>query len=59
MNDLPKSWLLNGVRYHLVCEHKDGDEHVVVHKHWLKSKQRWEYGADEKWSLGYALSLLY
>lgn len=47
--DIPKQWYWCGKKCHLVQIIKDGDVEIVVYKHWLKTRQRWNYVTEERW----------
>jgi hypothetical protein len=47
--DIPKQWYWCGKKCHLVQIIKDGDAEIVVYKHWLKTRQYWNYVAEERW----------
>lgn len=34
---------------HLVQIIKDGDAEIVVYKQWIKTRQHWNYVAEERW----------
>ncbi|VTP12680.1 hypothetical protein PUATCC27989T_00492 [Phytobacter ursingii] len=46
--DIPKTWYW-GNKCHLVQIIKDGDEEIVIYKHWMRHRQRWNYVAEERW----------
>ncbi len=41
-----KSFYVNDLKHHVVEVISDGENTVVLHKCWSKSKQRWNYFAD-------------
>lgn len=47
--DIPKQWYWCGKKCHLVKIIKDDDIDIVVYKHWLKTRQNWNYVAEERW----------
>lgn len=47
--EIPDQWHWCGKKCHLVQNIKDGDSDIVVYKHWLKSRQSWNYVAEERW----------
>lgn len=53
--DIPKSWRWGNSRYRLVAEHYDGSVQLVIYKHWVKSKQCWQYFTDERSSVEWKL----
>ncbi len=58
LEKIPSGWTWCGKKRHLVGEIQDGHTKLVIYKHWLEGKRRWEYKAEPRYIIELELKML-